>query len=71
LKSRARTTTPDCGRKRRSRPNGDAPVKLPLMVWFWAAHLMATTQWLSAVQLEAQLGITYKTVYCWREADDR
>jgi hypothetical protein len=33
--------------------------KLPLTVWFWAAHLMAThSNGMSAVQLEAQLGIT-------------
>ena len=38
--------------------------KLPLMVWFWAAHLMAThSNGMSAVQLEAQLGITYKTAW--------
>src|SRR5271169_1333309 len=38
--------------------------KLPLTVWFWAAHLMAThSNGMSAVQLEAQLGITYKTAW--------
>jgi hypothetical protein len=38
--------------------------KLPLTVWFWGAHLMAThSNGMSAVQLEAQLGITYKTAW--------
>jgi hypothetical protein len=38
--------------------------KLPLTVWFWAAHLMAThSNGMSAVQFEAQLGITYKTAW--------
>jgi hypothetical protein len=38
--------------------------KLPLTVWFWAAHLMAThSNGMSAVQLQAQLGITYKTAW--------
>src|SRR5437763_11717480 len=38
--------------------------KLPLTVWFRAAHLMAThSNGMSAVQLEAQLGITYKTAW--------
>ncbi len=38
--------------------------KLPLTVWFWAAHLMAThSNGMSAVQLEAQLGVTYKTAW--------
>jgi hypothetical protein len=38
--------------------------KLPLTVWFWAAHLMAThSNGMSAVQLEAQLGITYETAW--------
>ena len=38
--------------------------KLPLRVWFWAAHLMAThSNGMSAVQLGAQLGITYKTAW--------
>jgi hypothetical protein len=35
--------------------------KLPLTVWFWAAHLMAThSNDMSALQFEAQLSITYK-----------
>ena len=38
--------------------------KLPLTVWFWAAHLMAThSNGMSAVQFESQLGITYKTAW--------
>jgi hypothetical protein len=38
--------------------------KLPLTVWFWAAHLMAThSNGMSAVQFEAQLAITYKTAW--------
>ena len=38
--------------------------KLPLTVWFWAAHLMAThSNGMSAVQLGAQLAITYKTAW--------
>jgi hypothetical protein len=45
--------------------------KLPLTVWFWAAHLMAThSNGMSAVQLEAQLGTTYKTADLGR-GDDR
>src|SRR5436189_5876405 len=36
--------------------------KLPLTVWFWAAHLMPThSHGMSAGQLDAQLGITYET----------
>ncbi len=38
--------------------------KLPLTVWFWAAHLMAThSNGMSALQFAAQLGITYKTAW--------
>lgn len=38
--------------------------KLPLTVWFWAAHLMAThSNGISALQLVAQLPITYKTAW--------
>jgi len=45
--------------------------KLPLTVWFWAAHLMAThSNGMSAVQLEAQLGITYKLLGYWRRSSD-
>ena len=37
--------------------------KLPLPVWFWAAHLMAThSNGMSALRAE-QLGITYKTAW--------
>jgi predicted RNA-binding Zn-ribbon protein involved in translation (DUF1610 family) len=60
LKSRARTyECLDCGRQT-SMTAGTAMhrSKLPLTVWFWAAHLMAThSNGMSAVQL----GITYKT----------
>jgi hypothetical protein len=36
--------------------------KLPLTVWFWAAHLMSThSNGMSAQQLADQLGLTYKT----------
>ncbi len=38
--------------------------KLPLSLWFWAAHLMAThSNGISALQLKAQLGVTYKTAW--------
>ena len=38
--------------------------KLPLTVWFWAAHLMAThSNGMSALQFASQLGITYKTAW--------
>lgn len=38
--------------------------KLPLTVWFWAAHLMAThSNGISALQLSSQLSITYKTAW--------
>ena len=38
--------------------------KLPLTVWFWAAPLMAThSNGMSALQFQAQLGITYKTAW--------
>jgi predicted RNA-binding Zn-ribbon protein involved in translation (DUF1610 family) len=66
LTSRARThECLDCGRQT-SITAGTAMhrSKLPLTVWFWAAHLMAThSNGMSAVQLEAQLGITYKTAW--------
>ena len=36
--------------------------KLPLTTWFWAAHLMTThSNGMSALQLQDQLGVTYKT----------
>src|SRR5438477_86123 len=66
LKSRAHTYEGlDCDRQT-SITAGTAMhrSKLPLTVWFWAAHLMAThSNGMSAVQLEAQLGITYKTAW--------
>jgi hypothetical protein len=66
LKSRAHTyECLDCGRQT-SITAGTMMhrSKLPLTVWFWAAHLMAThSNGMSAVQLEAQLGITYKTAW--------
>ena len=66
LKSRAHTyECLDCDRQT-SITAGTAMhrSKLPLTVWFWAAHLMAThSNGMSAVQLEAQLGITYKTAW--------
>jgi predicted RNA-binding Zn-ribbon protein involved in translation (DUF1610 family) len=38
--------------------------KLPLTVWFWAAHLMSThSNGMSAQQLADQLGLTYKTAW--------
>jgi hypothetical protein len=38
--------------------------KLPLTVWFWAAHLMSThSNGISALQLKGQLPITYKTAW--------
>ena len=38
--------------------------KLPLTMWFWAAHLMAThSNGMSARQLADQLGVTYKTAW--------
>jgi predicted RNA-binding Zn-ribbon protein involved in translation (DUF1610 family) len=65
-KSRAHTyECLDCGRQT-SLTAGTAMhrSKLPLTVCFWAAHLMAThSNGMSAVQLEAQLGITYKTAW--------
>lgn len=38
--------------------------RLPLTTWFWAAHLMTThSNGMSALQLQAQLGVTYKTAW--------
>ena len=38
--------------------------KLPMPMWFWAAHLMTThSNGMSALQLAAQLGVTYKTAW--------
>ena len=66
LKSRPRLfECLDCGRQT-SLTAGTAMhrSKLPLTTWFWAAHLMAThSNGMSALQLEAQLGVTYKTAW--------
>jgi transposase-like protein len=36
--------------------------RLPLTTWFWAAHLMTThSNGMSSLQLQDQLGVTYKT----------
>ena len=38
--------------------------KLPLTTWFWAAHMMTThSNGMSALQLQDQLGVTYKTAW--------
>ena len=55
----------DCGRQT-SITAGTAMhrSKLPLTVWFWAAHLMSThSNGMSALQLQDQLGVTYKTAW--------
>src|ERR1700732_2072623 len=55
----------DCGRQT-SITAGTAMhrSKLPLTMWFWAAHLMAThSNGMSARQLADQLGVTYKTAW--------
>jgi len=66
LKSRAYTyECSECGRQT-SITAGTAlhRTKLPLTVWFWAAHLMAThSNGMSARQLEDQLGLTYRTAW--------
>ena len=66
LKSRPRLwECLDCGRQT-SITAGTAMhrSRLPLTEWFWAAHLMAThSNGMSALQLEAQLGVTYKTAW--------
>jgi predicted RNA-binding Zn-ribbon protein involved in translation (DUF1610 family)/transposase-like protein len=66
LKSRAYTyECSDCGRQT-SITAGTAlhRTKLPLTVWFWAAHLMSThSNGMSARQLEDQLGLTYRTAW--------
>src|SRR5271170_3978454 len=66
LKSRAYTyECSDCGRQT-SITAGAAlhRTKLPLTVWFWAAHLMSThSNGMSARQLEDQLGLTYRTAW--------
>jgi predicted RNA-binding Zn-ribbon protein involved in translation (DUF1610 family) len=66
LKSRAYTyECSDCGRQT-SITAGTAlhRTKLPLTVWFWAAHLMSThSNGMSARQLGDQLGLTYRTAW--------
>lgn len=66
LKSRPRLLEcPGCGRQT-SITAGTAMhrSKLPLMVWFWTTHLMAThSNGMSARQLEDQLGVTCKTAW--------
>jgi predicted RNA-binding Zn-ribbon protein involved in translation (DUF1610 family) len=66
LKSRAHTyECLDCGRQT-SITAGTVmhSSKLPLTVWFWAAHWMSThSNGMSARQLEDQLGLTYKTAW--------
>lgn len=66
LKSRAYTyECSGCGRQT-SITAGTAMhrTKLPLTVWFWAAHLMSThSNGMSARQLEDQLGLTYRTAW--------
>src|SRR5438045_6832895 len=66
LKSRAHTyECLGCGRQT-SITAGTAMhrSKLPLTTWFWAAHLMTThSNGMSALQLQAQLGVTYKTAW--------
>src|ERR1022692_768796 len=66
LKSRAYTyECSDCARQT-SITAGTAlhRTKLPLTVWFWAAHLMSThSNGMSARQLEDQLGLTYRTAW--------
>lgn len=55
----------DCGRQT-SITAGTAMhrSKLPLTVWFWAAHLMSThSNGMLALQLQDQLGVTYKTAW--------
>lgn len=38
--------------------------KLPLTIWFWAAHLMSThSNGMSAQQLKGQLGLSYSTAW--------
>jgi len=52
------------GRPRSRRGTALHRTKLPLTVWFWAAHLMSThSNGMSARQLEDQLGLTYRTAW--------
>jgi predicted RNA-binding Zn-ribbon protein involved in translation (DUF1610 family) len=66
LKSRAHTyECLDCGRQTSITASTVMHrSKLPLTVWFWAAHLMSThSNGMSARQLGDQLGVTYKTAW--------
>ncbi len=66
LKSRWRTyECVDCGRQT-SIVAGTIMhrTKLPLHLWFWAAHLMAThSNGISALQVKTQLDVSYKTAW--------
>jgi hypothetical protein len=66
LKSRAWTyECIDCGRQT-SITAGTVMhrTKLPLTIWFWAAHLMAThSNGMSALQIMPQLGLSYRTAW--------
>jgi transposase-like protein len=66
LKSRPRLyECLDCGRQT-SITAGTAMhrSKLPLTTWFWAAHLMTThSNGMSALQLQDQLGVSYRTAW--------
>src|SRR5258708_567820 len=66
LKSRAHTyECLDCGRQT-SVTAGMVMhrSKLPLTLWFWAAHLMAThSNGMSALQVSAQLHVAYRTAW--------
>jgi hypothetical protein len=66
LKSRAFTyECVDCGRQT-SITAGTIMhrSKLPLLVWFWAAHLMTThSNGMSALQLMSQIGLSYRTAW--------
>jgi transposase-like protein len=66
LKSRPRLyECLDCGRQT-SVTAGTAMhrSRLPLTTWFWAAHLTTThSNGMSALQLQDQLGVTYKTAW--------
>src|SRR5665213_242727 len=66
LKSRPRLyECLDCGRQT-SITSGTAMhrSRLPMTTWFWAAHLMTThSNGMSALQLQDQLGVTYKTAW--------
>src|ERR1700675_3598005 len=66
LKSRPRLhECLDCGRQTSVTAGATMqPAKTPLTTWFWAAHLMTThSNGMSALQLQDQLGVTYKTAW--------